>query len=475
MNGGVMTFDDVFTMDNIIKSYYQARSGKSMREKVVFYHMDLMSNLKNLKDRLANGTYKTGQLTRFKVYEPKEREVIANMFEDKIIQDVLAKKVLQPLIASKLIYDNYASQPKKGTHKALQRLQRYTRIFAKSMNWKADGWVLVCDLSKFFYNIDQDLCWKLVDNLPIDDLLKYYLHMQITTCTPDINPYTDLSGRGLCIGFQTSQWLAVYYLDKLDHFIKEKLGIKCYGRYMDDFYLIHEDKEYLEYCKREIDKFCRELLHMELNKKTHIHPFRQGICFLGYRVTYDESTHDTVTVIRRKSVNKMLKRVKRHVNLIKLGLMTRETAMMSLDSWYAYAKHGADDKADNAYAKACKMINGDHDIMEEHKKQKDNWRNIDPNEYFILHTNKDTVLRDIDGYAVLLKKKTTKRENWRNEMYARVTANPEYYIESNMDFMLKMKPESLENVYKLAKSKKKTRRQKGREKIREALTKMPEM
>lgn len=64
---------------------------------------------------------------------------------------------------------------------------------------------------------------------------------------------------GIPIGNQTSQWFAVMYLSGLDHFIKEKLGIRYYGRYMDDFYLIHEDKAYLQCCRREIEKYVAGL------------------------------------------------------------------------------------------------------------------------------------------------------------------------------------------------------------------------
>lgn len=434
-------FDDVITIDNLLVSYNRARRGKSLREKVVFYHMDVMKNLHALLKKLRNGTYEIGQLSRFKVYEPKEREVIANMFEDKIVQDILAKKVLEPLLAPKLVYDNYASQPGKGTHKALQRLERFTMIHAKAMDWKAAGYVLVCDLSKFFYNIDQHLCWELVRHLPIDPRLQHYLYLQIMTCTPEINPYTDLSGKGLCIGFQTSQWLAVYYLDKLDHYIKEVLGIKCYGRYMDDFYLIHESQEYLEECYEKIREFCKKEIYMDLNEKTHIHPFSQGICFLGYRVTYDESTHSVVTVIRRKSINKMLKRVKRHVDLIKMGLLTQEVALESLDSWYAYAKHGEDNKANNAYHKARKMIEGQKDAVKEYHKLCEDWWNIEPEGFYKLHVNKKNTLRDVDGYAILMPKKQTKREEWLERKREEVAENPERYMESNLDLLIHMKPE----------------------------------
>ena len=83
----------------------------------------------------------------------------------------------------------------------------------------------------------------------------------------------------------------------MDHMIKERLGIKMYGRYMDDFYLIHPDKDYLRYCLEEIKKYLVPL-GLELNQKTAIFPLTQGIDFLGFR-TYLTDTGKVVRKVRR--------------------------------------------------------------------------------------------------------------------------------------------------------------------------------
>lgn len=90
------------------------------------------------------------------------------------------------------------------------------------------------------------------------------------------------TGKGLPIGNMSSQILAIYYLNKLDHFIKEKLKVKYYIRYMDDFILIHHDKEYLKYCLSEIKQELAKL-KLQLNNKTTISEIHQGVNFLGYR------------------------------------------------------------------------------------------------------------------------------------------------------------------------------------------------
>jgi len=45
---------------------------------------------------------------------------------------------------------------------------------------------------------------------------------------------------------------ALYYLDPVDRLVKEKFRIEHYTRYMDDMVLIHENKEYLQNCLKQI-------------------------------------------------------------------------------------------------------------------------------------------------------------------------------------------------------------------------------
>lgn len=347
---------DVFTYDKLYQSYKECRKGKRFRAATIKYHTNLNTNLTKLLKRLRNGTYHIQGLYSFVIYEPKKRYITANHFEDKIVQRLLCDHVLKPLIQDRLIYDNYASQPFKGTHLATKRLEKFMYSFNKEQNFTNNGYVLVCDIKKFFYFIDRTIMFQMVDKLPMDNRLKRLIEDEMYRYGSIPNEYTDGPNLGLCIGFQTSQWLAVYYLNGLDHFIKEKLGIKYYGRYMDDFYLIHSDYQYLEYCRNEIDKYLSEKLHLELNKKTHIHPFSQGICFLGYHCMIDPVTNSVVTKIRTKSVHRIERRIKKLLDLAEFQRATIDGVRMSLESWGAYEKHGSTKKSENVYNKLDKSI-----------------------------------------------------------------------------------------------------------------------
>ena len=150
--------------------------------------------------------------------------------------------------------------------------------------------------------------------------------------------YIDASADGLPLGYQTSQLLALLFLDEFDHFVKERLRIKYYTRYMDDFYLIHPDKDYLRYCKVEIEKFLTGL-HLELNEKTHIFPLRHGIDFLGFH-TYISESGQIIRKLRHSSVKRMKGKIKEWKKEYPEGKVSRKEILDSWTAWDAHAAHG---------------------------------------------------------------------------------------------------------------------------------------
>lgn len=394
--------EDVFTIDNLYISYRRVSAGKRDRSHSIKFKRNLFVKLHELRESLLNGTFRVGKLSCFTIYEPKKREIASDTFADKIVQDVLAKHVFQFTIMPGVIYDNYGSQPNKGTKVAVERCIKHCRAFVKDHHYTGIGWCYSFDIRKFFYTIDQEITMKMVNALMIDDILKNIVSQFIHCCMKEINPYTDEDGFGLCIGFQTSQWMSVLYLNGLDHYIKEQLHIKYYGRYVDDFYLIHEDRAYLEECYEKIKTYLKNELHMELNEKTHIAPFSQGVCFLGYRMYYNTDTHQIEAKVRGKSIRRMQKRNRNLVKMLKEDQITLDTAIASLDSWYAYAAHGTvkNHRVENAYEKAKRdlenaaiLIKPDEtaskDVLIDHRKLAYLDENHDTHGFYVLRKRKD--------------------------------------------------------------------------------------
>lgn len=249
-----------------------------------------------------------------------------NSFRDKIVQHSLCDNVLEPYLSKTFIYDNYASQKGKGTHFGLDRLKYFMSRYYRQNG--ADGWVLKCDIRKYFYSINHDVLKEQLRRLIKDRDVLWLLDMIIDST----------EGPGIPIGNHTSQWFAVLYLSGMDHMIKERLGIKMYGRYMDDFYLIHPDKDYLRYCLEEIKKYLVPL-GLELNQKTAIFPLTQGIDFLGFR-TYLTDTGKVVRKVRRESKNRIRRKLKKYRHLLDEGRIDFETILQSYSSWTGHAEHG---------------------------------------------------------------------------------------------------------------------------------------
>ena len=116
---------------------------------------------------------------------------------------------------------------------------------------------------------------------------------------------------------------------------------------MDDFYLIHEDKEYLKYCLREIEKHL-EGIGLQLNQKTQIFPLRHGIDFLGFH-TYLTESGKVIRKLRRGSKNKMRKKIRNYKSRLEKGKITHKEVEQSYKSWKAHASHG------NCYYLTSKM------------------------------------------------------------------------------------------------------------------------
>ena len=289
--------------------------------------LNLLDALNLLSYQLKTKKYTLSPYNTFEVFEPKRRVVMSNSYKDKVVQHSLCDNVLEPILTRSFITDNYASQVGKGTHYGLDRLREFLRRFYRKNG--IDGWILKADISKYFYSIRHDVLKSLIRKKITDPDVLWLVEMIIDSTEGNV---------GIPIGNQSSQLFALLYLNNLDHFIKEKLGIKYYGRYMDDFFLIHEDKAYLQYCRAEIEKHVAAI-GLSLNNKTNIYPLRNGIDFLGFH-TYLTETGAVIRKVRRRSKNNMKRKLKKMRGLVERGKITTATVEQSYKSWRGHAEKG---------------------------------------------------------------------------------------------------------------------------------------
>ena len=240
-------YKNICEMENIKSAYNEVcRNTKNKRrvENLREYKSIYISRIHSI---LENKNYVVGPYNLFTIYEPKERLIVSQNVQDKIINHLVSRFILYPAILPCLLDANVASRKNMGTRKGLELAQEFHRKC--KVKYKT-YYILKCDISKFFASIDHDILkQKLLRRIKDKDAIKIVFDII------DSNP------QGLFIGAMTSQILAIFYLNDLDYFIKEKLKIKYYVRYQDDFLLFHPDKQYLRYCLQEIKKFLEKEIY----------------------------------------------------------------------------------------------------------------------------------------------------------------------------------------------------------------------
>lgn len=207
---------------------------------------------------------------------------------------------------------------------------------------------LKCDIRKYFPSINHNILINNLKKIGFSDDEFWFINKII-------NEQPDILENGLALGNQSSQWFALYYLDKIDRLIKEKLKVKCYVRYMDDFILIHRNKKYLQYCLKEINKVCNEELNLELNQKTQIGIAYNGIDFLGFNHILTNSGK-VIRKLRFSSKQRMRKHIKTIRKLKDKSIIDEEYVGMRINSFKAHLKYSNEKSMDKLLSNLDKKI-----------------------------------------------------------------------------------------------------------------------
>lgn len=253
-------------MNNIMQAFNEVCKNTRNKRKVNNYKEFKCVYISRIYNTLKNKEYKVGKYNVFTIYEPKARRIVSQNMFDKIINHLVARQILMPALLPCLIDQNAASRKEMGTAKALEYFYKYRDIC--NCEYK-DYYILKCDIKGFFYSVDHErLKEKVSTRIKDKDALQIVFDI------------IDSEESGIPIGNMTSQILAIFYLNDMDHFIKEKLKIKYYVRYQDDFILFHRSKEYLKQCLEEITNFLRKE-KLELNRKSRIYKNTNHFIYLG--------------------------------------------------------------------------------------------------------------------------------------------------------------------------------------------------
>ncbi len=290
-------------LEELLEAYYLCRRNKRNTANALAFELDCESKLYDLWRSINDGSYQPGRSVAFVVRGAVVREVFAADFGDRVVHHLIIHK-LNPLFEKKFIYDSYACREGKGTHFGIERLSGFIR--ACSDNYNRNCYVLKLDIEGFFMHInrktlferlrrfieekyreqDKGLIIELCEKVIFNDCTANCIIKGSRNDWADLPPSKSLfhspPGCGLPIGNLTSQIFANFYMDAFDHFVKHDLDIRYYGRYVDDWVIVHPDKAYLQALLPKLDGFLREQLGLNVHpRKIYLQHYSKGVAFLG--------------------------------------------------------------------------------------------------------------------------------------------------------------------------------------------------
>jgi retron-type reverse transcriptase len=319
---------------NLLLAARKAQKGERFRPTVLSFNYELEQNLTGLKFELESKTYKPGNYKTFEIFEPKYRVISAAPYRDRVIHHALCN-IIVPLVEPSFTEQSYANRTGFGTHRALRKFRNWAHSYK---------FVLQCDLQKYFPSIDHEILKEIIrkkikcaDTLWLMDSIIDGSNVQIPAVFhfPGDDLVSPLGRRrGLPIGNLTSQFFANWYLNSFDHFVMEELKAKRYARYVDDFAIFSNDRNFLVEARLAMEDFLAQLRLKIHPIKSQITETRYGATFLGFRVYPDYARVRSDNLRRAKQRYRQLQE---HYRSYKANL---PEVVQCLQSWEAHLKHG---------------------------------------------------------------------------------------------------------------------------------------
>ena len=325
----------IVEFENLFLAARKAQKGKRFQDYVLKFNYNLEQELIQLQNELISKEYQPGSYRTFYIQEPKHRMISAAPYRDRVVHHALCN-VIAPIFESTFIRDSYANRVNFGTHRALKRFTKFAR---------SSRYVLQCDIKKYFPSIDHEILKKLlrrkikcVDTLwlidkIIDNSNQQEIFIEYFDGDDLLTPIQRI--RGLPIGNLTSQFFANTYMNGFDHFVKEQLRVKKYLRYVDDFALFAEDRQFLADARIAIENYLAQNLRLKIHPiKSQLFTTQHGANFLGFRVF-----HDTIRV-RQQNLRRGRRRLRKLQINYAQGKIDWQQVSQSLQSWCAHLDHG---------------------------------------------------------------------------------------------------------------------------------------
>lgn len=320
--------ENIINFESLYGSMQKCKKGVIWKDSTASFYLNGIENIIKLQQQLQDGKYKPRQPYKFRITSPKPRDIISVGFRDRIYQRTLNDLIVYPNAVRSFIFDNMACQKGKGADCARNRLKEFLhKMYRKHGN---DFYVLQCDIRGYYPNMRHEVVKEKFRSFLDDDTYRQ--------CMAILDwQYTEETGFNP--GSQMVQIAGIAVLDKLDHYIKEQLRVKCYIRYMDDFILLSQDERFLNHCKSNVRQKLKAI-GFEFNiRKTKIFHISKGLLFLGFIFRLTDSGKILMR-IDPANVKRERKKLFRLVKLAKQGKISKVKVYECYESWKNHASKG---------------------------------------------------------------------------------------------------------------------------------------
>ncbi len=308
----LLIMDNTRLLTDLFKAYYNARRNKRNTINQLKFELHFEQEIFKLYDEIKNRVYVPSREIAFIINKPVLREIFAADFRDRVVHHLLFGYI-SPVIEKYLIYDCYSCRKGKGTSFGIKRAAKFMR--SCSDNYQKDCYIMQMDISGYFMAIERKALFHKTNNILqaeyrkravsgstvafdtdlVDFLLrKTIFHNPAGSCVirgkgSDWNNlpcnkslFYASAGCGLAIGNLSSQLFGNVFLNDFDHWIKHNMKFNCYGRYVDDFFIMHNDKRRLLNALPIIADYLKTHDNLILHpNKTKINHQKRGFLFLG--------------------------------------------------------------------------------------------------------------------------------------------------------------------------------------------------
>lgn len=319
-------FSTVFSYGNLYRAGKMCCRGVRWKASTQRFEANIATNTQKLNAELEAGTYKGRGFIEFGLMERGHYRWIRSVhITERAVQKALCVGVLRPVFGPSFIYDNGASMKGKGMDFALDRIEEQLHRHYRKHGRR--GGILQWDFSGYFDSIPHAPLTAEARRRIVDERLVNLYQMFVDAFGPV----------GMGLGSEISQISALLAASPIDHYFKDQMSVKGYGRYMDDGYTISEDLGFLKTCLARLREIAQRI-GLKLNEtKTRIVKLTHSFTFLKMRFLLTE-TGAVIRRLARENITKQRRKLKKFHRWLVDGKMALEDILTSYTSWRGHAR-----------------------------------------------------------------------------------------------------------------------------------------